>query len=108
MNREISEPQRRVLEILATVNGGRYYFDFLPLVKKTLYPRLWYIGLLGAEPMNYGEDKKRKNTARVVISKGITRLMDRGLIRIIPGRGPGDIKIQLTEAGEIVTANEVP
>ena len=41
MNREISEPQRRVLEILATVNGGRYYFDFLPLVKTALYPHLW-------------------------------------------------------------------
>ena len=43
MNREISEPQRRVLEILATVNGGRYYFDFLPLVKTALYPHLWGI-----------------------------------------------------------------
>ena len=74
MNREISEPQRRVLEILATVNGGRYYFDFLPLVKTALYPHLW-----GDTP---NRDVKAKNTARKEIATVVEDLRERDLIQL--------------------------
>ena len=92
MNREISEPQRRVLEILATVNGGRYYFDFLPLVKTALSPHLW-----GDTP---NRDVKAKNTARKEIATVVEDLRERDLIQLTTRGNIMYMKIQLTLHGE--------
>ena len=92
MNREISEPQRRVLEILATVNGGRYYFDFLPLVKTALYPHLW-----GDTP---NRDVKAKNTARKEIATVVEDLRERDLIQLTTRGNIMYMKIKLTPQGE--------
>ena len=92
MNRKISEPQRRVLEILATVNGGRYYFDFLPLVKTALYPHLW-----GDTPTR---DVKAKNTARKEIATVVEDLRERDLIQLTTRGNIMYMKIKLTPQGE--------
>ena len=80
------------MEILATVNGGRYYFDFLPLVKTALYPHLW-----GDTP---NRDVKAKNTARKEIATGVEDLRERDLIQLTSRGNIMYTKIKLTPLGE--------
>ncbi len=102
MAKGLSNHQKAILRILSTLNGCRYYSEFIPKVKTTLYPNLWikvkWDLRTGIECKNWGDDLAEKNSARVTLSKSITRLINRKLIEQKQTEG-WEIRIFLTSSG---------
>lgn len=102
MGKGLSKLQKELLIILSTINGCRYYSEFIPAVKTMLYPNLWikvkWDLRIGIGFKNWGGDLAEKNRARVTISKSITRLINRKLIEQKQTEG-WEIRIFLTPSG---------
>lgn len=106
MGKGLSKQQTDIIKILSSMYGSKYYWEFLPTVKQTLYPGLWESARWnknGARVKKYGSDMLKKNTARASMARAITRLEKRGLLKMIAPRGSYKLmKIYLTPYGKIM------
>jgi len=106
MAKGLSKQQKEILRILK-VNNGWPHSEFMSKVKSTLYPNLWIEAERGTcsgdRVKNYGLDAAEKNSARVVISRSISRLQKRGYIEFIENdRSPDSKRIRLTPGGVLM------
>ena len=120
MAKGLSDTQMKILVALndytkqSTNNSIKLYNDFFNLVKPVLYPDLYgksflnHKDNLAAKTIQVlGQNSYQKNVARVVISKSLKRLIDRGLIEIYtrPGYFGGFVSyLRLTPNG-LLTVN---
>lgn len=120
MAKGLSDTQKTILKVIRDFpesidnnhhTGGlnNYLGTIHNKLKAVLYPKLYYDKTgYGCTTKNYGCNKNEKNSARVTISKSITRLVKRGLLEFKNPEGhPGTWRIYLTNSGKLLV-NEVP
>jgi hypothetical protein len=102
MSRSLSKTQIEILKVVKDLPDKTYFCsNAMDKIKTTLYPNLYNSY---GNCLNYGEQPKEKNRARVIISRSIRRLEARGLIIFTPICN--NFYVSITPLG-ILTVNEL-
>jgi hypothetical protein len=76
MAKGLSHTQYVILKVISEMPEGSSYYDVRKKLMITLYPDLYNnYGVI-----NYGHNSDKKNVARVVVSKSLSRLVKRGYL----------------------------